>query len=187
MAIKATIYKAHLQIADMDRNVYGDHALTVPLQPSETEERLMVRLLAFALNVPADDHQGALQLARGMADADEPDLWQKDLTDQLLHWIEVGQPTDERRLAKACGRARRVTLYCYSHSAHIWYAGIANKITRLRNLDIWQLPFDQSQALAALAQRSMQLQLSVQDGHAYISDGARTVEVQPQPLWRGGQ
>ena len=135
----------------MDRNVYGDHALTVPLQPSETEERLMVRLLAFALNVPADDHQGALQLARGMADADEPDLWQKDLTDQLLHWIEVGQPTDERRLAKACGRARRVTLYCYSHSAHIWYAGIANKITRLRNLEIWQLPFDQSQALAALA------------------------------------
>ena len=187
MAIKATIYKAHLQIADMDRNVYGDHALTVPLQPSETEERLMVRLLAFALNVPADDHQGGLQLARGMADADEPDLWQKDLTDELLHWIEVGQPSDERRLAKACGRARRVTLYCYSFSAHIWYGGIANKITRLRNLAIWQLPSEQSLALAAMAQRSMQLQISIQDGHAYISDGKRTVEVQPQPLWRGGQ
>ena len=187
MAIKATIYKAHLQIADMDRNVYGDHALTVPLQPSETEARLMVRLLAFALHVPADDHLGALQLARGMADADEPDLWQKDLTDELLHWIEVGQPTDERRLAKACGRARRVTLYCYSHSAHIWYAGIANKITRLRNLAIWQLPSEQAQALAALAQRSMQLQISIQDGHVYVSDGSRTVDVQPQPLWRGGQ
>ncbi len=185
MAIKATIYKATLQIADMDRNVYGEHALTIPLQPSETEERLMVRLLAFALNVPADDLHGTLQLARGMADADEPDLWHKDLSDQVLHWIEVGQP-DERRLVKASGRARRVSLYCYSHSAAIWYAGIANKITRLRNLDVWQLPHTQSQALAAMAQRSMQLQVSIQDGHAYVSDGATATEVQPQALWRGG-
>ncbi len=186
MAIKATIYKAHLQIADMDRNVYGEHALTLPLQPSETEERLMARLLAFALNVPADGLQGTLQLARGMADADEPDLWHKDLSDQLLHWIEVGQP-DERRLAKACGRSRRVTLYCYAYAAPIWYAGIANKITRLRNLDIWQLPAEQSQALAAMCSRSMQLQISIQDGHVYVSDGSRSVEVLPQPLWRGGQ
>ena len=189
MAIKATIYKAHLQIADMDRNVYGDHALTLPLQPSETEERLMMRLLAFALNVPADDHQGGLQMARGMADADEPDLWQKDLTGQLLHWIEVGQPSDERRLAKACGRSPRVTLYCYAYSAPIWFAGIANKISRLRNLEVWQLPSEQSLALAALCSRSMQLQVSIQDGHVFVSDGDgnRSVELQPQPLWRGGR
>ncbi len=186
MAIKATIYKAHLQIADMDRNVYGEHSLTLPLQPSETEERLMARLLAFALNVPADDRNGPLQFARGMADADEPDVWQKDLTDQLLHWIEVGQP-EERRLAKACGRAGKVTLYIYSGAAHIWYAGIANKITRLRNLEIWQLPAEQSQALAALATRSMQLQISIQDGHVYVGDGSTTVEVVPQALWRGGR
>ena len=185
MAIKATIYKATLQIADMDRNVYGEHALTIPLQPSETEERLMVRLLAFALNVPADDLHGSLQLARGMADADEPDLWHKDLSDQLLHWIEVGQH-DDRRLAKACGKARRVSLYCYSHSAAIWYAGIANKITRLRNLVVWQVPHAQRQALAAMAQRSMQLQISIQDGHAYVNDGQTSVEVLPQALWRGG-
>jgi len=186
MAIKATIYKATLQIADMDRNIYGEHALTIPLQPSETEERLMVRLLAFAMNVPADDLRGTLQLARGMADADEPDLWHKDLSDQLLHWIEVGQP-DDRRLAKACGKARRVTLYCYSHSAAIWYAGIANKINRQRNLAVWQLPHEQSQALAAMARRSMQLQVSIQDGHAYFSDGSSTVDVQPHALWRGGE
>ena len=183
MAIKATIYKASLQIADMDRNVYGDHSLTLPLQPSETEERLMARLLAFALNVPADDLHGSLQLARGMADADEPDLWHKDLSDQLLHWVEVGQP-DERRLAKACGRARKVSLYCYSYSAHIWYAGIANKITRLRNLTIWQLPAEQSQALAGLCNRSMQLQISIQDGHVYVNQGEQAVEVVPVPLWQ---
>lgn len=186
MALKATIYKATLQISDMDRNVYGEHLLTVPLQPSETEERLMVRLLAFALNVTADGHQGTLQLARGMADADEPDLWHKDLSDQLLHWIEVGQP-DERRLSRACGKARRVSLYLYSSSAHIWYAGIANKITRLRNLTVWQLPAEQSQALAAMARRSMQLQVSIQDGHVYVSDGQGTAEVLPQALWRGGE
>ena len=185
MAIKATIYKASLQVADMDRQVYGDHALTLPLQPSETEERLMARVLAFALNVPANDLQGTLQLARGMADADEPDLWHKDLSEQLLHWVEVGQP-DERRLSKACGRARRVSLYCYSHSAAIWYAGIANKITRLRNLTIWQLPHEQSQALAGLCQRSMQLQISIQDGHVYINQGDQSVELVPTALWRGG-
>ena len=186
MAIKATIYKATLQVSDMDRHVYGEHLLTLPLQPSETEERLMARLLAFALHVPADDLQGTLQLARGMADVDEPDLWHKDLSDQLLHWVEVGQP-DERRLMKACGRARKVTLYCYSGSAHIWYAGIANKVSRLRNLEIWQLPSEQSQALAAMAKRSMALQISIQDGHVYVSDSGGMVEVQPQPLWRGGQ
>ena len=185
MAIKATIYKAHLQVSDMDRNVYGEQALTVPLQPSETEERLMLRLLAFALNMPADTRQGSLQLARGMADADEPDLWHKDLSDQVLHWIEVGQP-DDRRLVRACGRARRVSLYCYSHSAPIWYAGIAGKLSRLRNLDVWQVPHTESQALAGLAQRSMQLQFSIQDGHVYAGNGSTSVEVQPLPLWRGG-
>ena len=181
MAIKATIYKATLQVADMDRNVYGEHALTIPLQPSETEERLMLRLLAFALNVPADDHHGTLKLASGMADADEPDLWHKDLSDQLLHWIEVGQP-DERRLVRACGKARRVSLYCYSHSAAIWYAGIANKITRLRNLDVWQVPHEQSQALAKLAQRSMQLQFSIQDGGVWVTNGRDTVQIEPKWL-----
>ena len=87
----------------------------------------------------------------------------------------------------ASGRARRVSLYCYSHSAAIWYAGIASKITRLRNLEVWQLPHEQSQALAGMCQRSMQLQISIQDGHVYFSDGQRSVEVRPQALWRGGQ
>ena len=184
MAIKATIYKAHLQIANMDRQVYGEHSLTLALHPSETEERLLVRLLAFALNVPADDHHGALVFARGLADPDEPDLWQRDLTDKLLQWIEVGQP-DERRLAKACSRAEVVRLYCYGSSAMVWWAAIATKITRLRNLEVWRLPSEQAQGLAALAQRGMQWQVTVQDGQIWVSDGTRSVEIQPEPLWRG--
>jgi uncharacterized protein YaeQ len=186
MAIKSTIYKASLQIADMDRQIYGDHTLTLALHPSETEERLMVRLLAFALNVPADDHQGALQFARGLADADEPDLWLRDLTDQLQHWIEVGQP-DDRRLVKACGRAPRVTLYVYSQAALIWWAGVQGKLARLRNLEVWRLDAEQSRALAALARRNMQLQVTVQDGHIWVGDANTSVELQLQPLWRGGQ
>ena len=181
MALKATIYKAALQIADMDRNLYADHQLTLALQPSETEERLMIRLLAFALNVPADDHGGALTQARGLAEADEPDLWLHDLTGQLLHWVEVGQP-DERRITRACGRARRVTLVGYASSTSVWWAAIKNKLARLSNLALWQVPAVQSLALAALAHRSMQLQITVQDGTVWFGNGADSVEVQPTAL-----
>ncbi|MEK0417706.1 MAG: hypothetical protein RI949_1712 [Pseudomonadota bacterium] len=184
MALKSTIYKAQLQIADMDRQVYADHSLTLALHPSETEERLLVRLLAFALQVPADDQRGALQFARGLSDADEPDLWQHDLSGQLVHWIEVGQP-DERRLTKACGRAEQVTVYTYGHAVPVWWSGIENKLHRLSRLNIWQIPHDQSQALAALAQRSMQWQVSVQDAQVWVSADSGTVTLTPQAL-KGG-
>jgi uncharacterized protein YaeQ len=182
MALKSTIYKAQLQIADMDRQLYADHALTLALHPSETEERLLVRLLAFALQVPHDTHQGALQFARGLSDTDEPDLWQHDLSGQLLHWIEVGQP-DDRRLIKACGRAARVTLYAYGSAVPVWWNGIENRLTRLSNLDVWQLPAEQSQALADLAERSMQWQLTIQDGHVWISTDRASVELAPRRLY----
>jgi uncharacterized protein YaeQ len=178
MALKSTIYKAALQIADMDRQVYREHALTLALHPSETEERLMVRLLAFALQLPAVDTQGELVFARGLSDSDEPDLWRRDLTGELKQWIEVGQP-DERRLQRACSRADHVVLYCYSAAAPIWWNSIRGKLTRLSNLDVWRLDAPQSQALAALADRSMQLQITVQDGHAWVHAGAGSVELQP--------
>ncbi|NBY18532.1 MAG: YaeQ family protein, partial [Betaproteobacteria bacterium] len=145
------------------------------LHPSETEERLLIRLLAFALKVPADTDSGALQFARGLSDTDEPDLWQHDLSGQLIQWIEVGQP-DERRLARACGRAERVSIYVYGSAAAIWWAGIRNKVTRLSNLEVWQIESEQSLALAALAQRAMQWQLTVQDGTIWVSGGQSGVD-----------
>lgn len=181
MAQKATIYKAQLQVADMDRAVYGDHAVTLALHPSETAERMMVRLLAFALLAPASSDHGALQFARGLSDGDEPDLWRHDLSGQLLHWVEVGQP-DERRLARACGRATQVTIYCYSNAAPIWWAALASKVARLRNLQVWQLPAAQSQALAALAARSMVLQVTVQDGAVWVGNDTTSVELNPVVL-----
>jgi uncharacterized protein YaeQ len=181
MALRSTVYKAALQRADIDRGRYDDHALTLALHPSETEERLMVRLLAYALNAPADDAEGALQFARGLSDTDEPDLWRHDLGGRLVDWIEVGQP-DERRLAKACGRADRVTIYCYAASAPIWWSGVAPKASRLANLEVWRLDAAQSKALAELAARSMQLQVTVHDGVVSVGDAKRHVELHPERL-----
>lgn len=181
MALKATIYKANLQLADMDRNVYGDHGVTIARHPSETDERMMMRVLAFALNVPADNHNGDLDFAKSLWDTDEPDLWQKDLTGQIVHWIDVGQP-DDKRMMKSSPKAERVSVYAFASSTPVWWSGVATKITRARNLTVWQVPAEQSQALAELAQRTMQLQVTVQDGTVWIGDGQRSVEVTPELL-----
>jgi uncharacterized protein YaeQ len=181
MALKATIFKAQLQVADMDRHHYADHAVTLARHPSETDERMMVRLLAYALHVPVDGENGTLEIAKGLWDPDEPELWHKDLTGQIVQWIDVGQP-DERRLMKASGRAERVTVLGYSASVPIWWSGIATKITRARNIAVWQIAASESQALAELAERSMQLQVTVQDGTVWISNGNRSVEITPLRL-----
>ena len=181
MALKATIHKAQLQLSDMDRGVYGEHLLTIARHPSETDERMMIRVLAYALNAPASNDHGALELAKSLWDTDEPDLWQKDLTGQVMHWIDVGQP-DDRRILRASPRAERVSVFSFSSSTPVWWSGIASKITRARNVAVWQVEAAQSQALAALTQRSMQLQVSVQDGTVYVSEGERAVEITPVAL-----
>ena len=181
MALKATIYKASLQIADMDRQLYADHAVTIARHPSETDERMMVRLLAFALQVPASDNAGNLDFGKGLWDTDEPELWHKDYTGRIVHWIDIGQP-DDKRLLKAAGRADRVTVYSHTASTSIWWNAVASKLTRLQNLAVWQVPAAQIQALAARAQRSMQLQVTVQDGQVWVSDGQESIEIQPEPL-----
>jgi uncharacterized protein YaeQ len=181
MALKATIFKAHLQVADMDRGVYADASLTVARHPSETDERMMVRLLAYALFMPGDTDHGALELAKGLSDTDEPELWQRDLTGAVVHWIELGQP-DERRLAKAAGRSSRVSVLSYTASTPIWWAAIQGKLERLRNLDVWSIEPEASQALAALAQRSLRLQVTVQDGQVWVGDDQRSVELAPRRL-----
>ena len=172
MALKATICKASLQVADMDRNYYAEHALTVARHPSETDERMMVRLLAFALNA----HE-RLAFCKGLSDTDEPDLWQKDLTGAIEHWIEVGQP-DDKRLLRACGRAGKVTVYAYGNRAELWWQPLAEKLERAKNLAVWRIPVEAVQALEKLAARSMQLQCTVQEGLLYFSDAAETVQFQ---------
>lgn len=184
MALKATIYKATVQLSDIDRGVYGDYPITLARHPSETDERMLIRLLAFALNVPADSDHGALEFAKDMWEADEPSLWQKDFTGRLLHWIEVGQP-DEKRLLRAVARVDRVSVYSFSASTAVWWKSLAPRLARTRNLAVWQVPADQSAALAALAalaQRTMELQVTVQDSAIWVGDGTRSIEVAPVAL-----
>jgi len=173
MAIKATVFKANLQVADMERHYYHDHALTLARHPSETDERMMVRLLAFALH--AHEH---LEFGQGMTDDDEADLWQKDLTGAIKLWIDVGTP-DEKLIRKACGRAEQVVVYCYGgRVADMWFTQNSGQFERQKNLTIINLPAESTQGLAKLAQRTMSLQCTIQDGQVWLSDGDASVEVE---------
>ncbi len=177
MAIKATIFKANLQIADMERHYYQDHALTLARHPSETDERMMVRLLAFALNA----HE-YLEFGQGMSDDDEADLWQKDMTGAIELWIDVGMP-DEKLIRKACGRAKQVIVYTYGgRIAEMWFAGNSSQFERLTNLTVINLPVESTRAIAKLAQRTMQLQCTIQDGQVWLSDGKESVQVEQMRL-----
>jgi len=178
MALRATIYKADLHVADTDRHYYDSHALTIARHPSETDERMMLRLLAFGLHA-----QEGRAFTKGLSDTDEPDLWLKDLTGAIDLWIEVGQP-DERRILKACGRAEQVVIYCYGgHASTVWWEGVRNKLERARNLRVVCLPVAQTRELAELAARTMDVHVNVQDGTAFVSADKGQVTVEPE-VWR---
>jgi uncharacterized protein YaeQ len=168
MALKATIYKADLNIADMDRNYYQEHALTIARHPSETDERVM----------HADE---ALAFGKDLFDVEEPALWLKDLTGAIQTWIEVGQP-DERRLMKASGRSEHVVVYSYSAVSHIWFKQIAKQIDRARNISIVNISPETSAALERMCKRNMQLQCTIQDGQVWLTDGVDTVQVERDTL-----
>jgi uncharacterized protein YaeQ len=177
MALKSTICKAELGIADIDRGYYRDHALTIARHPSETDERMMVRVLAFALH--ADE---ALAFGRGLSADDEPDLWRRDLTGAIEQWIDVGLP-DEREVRKACGRAREVAILAYGgRAADLWWDSVRETLERQERLAVREVPLDASRALARLAGRSMRLQVTIQDGHVFVTDGASTIGVELRVL-----
>jgi len=171
MALRSTVFKAALSVADMDRSHYSDHELTIALHPSETEERMMVRLLAFALH--ADE---GLAFGRGLSTDDEPDLVRRDDTGAIIHWIDVGWP-DERRVRRACGRAERVSVLTYGGTkADIWWSQNAAALARNRNLDVAAVPREASAALAALAQRAMRLSVNIQDGRIWFGGDRDAVD-----------
>lgn len=181
MALKATIYKAELDVSDIDRHYYRLHALTMARHPSETDERMMVRLLVFALN--AGEGEG-LSFGRGLSAEDEADVWRMDATGAIELWIDVGLP-DEKPIRKACGRAARVIVYCYGgRAAEVWWGQCGAALERFANLSVINLPAESTQALAALARRNMRLQCSIQDGQVWLSAEDATVQIEPVPLKR---
>ncbi|MDK9725378.1 MAG: YaeQ family protein [Sterolibacteriaceae bacterium MAG5] len=177
MALKSTVFKATLNVSDLDRGYYAEHGLTLARHPSETDERMMVRLLAFALF--ADER---LEFGKGLSTTEEPALWLKEYSGEIRLWIEVGLP-DERALRKAAGRAAEVVLLAYGgRAADIWWAKEGPALARIDNLRVFAIDGETSAALAGLAERSMQLQCTIQDGQVWLTDGPRTVLVEPRLL-----
>ena len=182
MALKSTIFKAHLQIADIDHGYYADHALTLARHPSETDDRMMVRLVALALQAhelqDTCNGDGTLAFGAGLSDPDDPDVSLTDFTGRKRIWIEVGQP-DDKPLAKACSKADAVFVYAFGSAADVWWRGIETKLTRLDKLQAWRLPTEAAPALAALAERSMQLQATIQEGEITMSSNLGSVSIEP--------
>lgn len=177
MALKATIFKLDLTIADIDRNHYANYALMLARHPSENDTRLMVRLLAFMLY--ADN---ALAFGKGLSTDEEPDLWLRDLTGAVDLWIVVGQP-DERWLRKASGRAGRVVVFSYGgRGAEMWWEQNRASLEKLPRLTVFRLSLESTQALTSLANRAMTLQCTIQDGELMITGEGEVVRIEPVVL-----
>ena len=183
MAIKSTIFKANLAVADIDHGYYADHQLTLARHPSETDERMLARLVALALHAHALQDvcqgDGTLAFGAGLSDPDDPDVALTDFTGRKRLWIEVGQP-EEKPLVKACSKADAVRVYAFGNAAEVWWRGIQGKLARLDKLQVWRLPAGAAQELAQLAERSMQLQATLQDGALTLSSSRGSVYLQPE-------
>ncbi|WP_138469088.1 YaeQ family protein [Poseidonocella sp. HB161398] len=174
MALKSTVYKVELSVSDMDRHYYETHKLTVAKHPSETDERLMVRLLAFALNAGE-----SLELTKGLSTDDEPDIWQKSLSGELELWVALGLPSD-KVIRQSCAKAGKVVIYAYGgRTADLWWDKVATGTSRFGNLQVFNLPEKATSELAELASRSMKLQVNIQDGEAMVSANDRMVYITP--------
>ena len=176
MALKPTIYKAQIELADSDRNHFDSLALTLAKHPSETLERMAARLLAYCLNATR-----GLEFTRGLSSTDEPDLWQHSDSGEVEHWIEVGQP-EEPRLRKASGRARKVSVYTFGKSSDTWWKINGEAIGALPRVDVWQFAWPEIQAAADLLARTVQLNLSIVGGVMYLDNGSKSCSVEPLAL-----
>ena len=177
MALKATVFKVQLQIADMDRHYYQDHALTIAQHPSETNERMMVRLLAFAMNASE-----SLTFSKGLCVDEEPELWDKSLSDEINLWVEFGQ-ADEKWLRKASGRAKEVLLVTYGgRSVPIWWQQNHKALARYKNLRVINIPEESVKQMADLVGRNMSLQCSISDGQIWLSNDELSVLIEPEEL-----
>lgn len=165
MALKPTIYKVELQLVDINRNLYTGCKLTLAQHPSETQERMMIRLMVFGLNYHED-----LQFSRGLSATDEPDVWECGLDGQVNHWIEVGQATPER-IRKAVSRCPRVSLYAFGRESDIWWTRAQDAFRDLPRVEVWQFNAEQSSQLPELLDRSISITMTITDNEIYLNKG----------------
>lgn len=178
MALKATVFKCELNISDMDRHYYQSHSLTVARHPSEGDLRMMIRIIAFAINA----HE-QLQFTKGLSTKDEPDLWQKSLSDEVELWIDLGQ-LDEKRLRQACGKAQQVIIYTYNDKqAQPWQMLMAPHFIRHKNLKVCHIASEFAMQLEAMVDKQMEMQVSIQDGEIFVSCADAQLEMQVQQVF----
>ena len=164
MALKSTVFKLNLSISDMVRNYYQDHLLTMARHPSETDQRLLLRIVAFALN--AHEH---LQFSKGLSSMEEPDLWQIDLTGRIEHWIDLGQPI-EKRIRQSCGKSDRVSIYTYQRGTpNAWFESIKGDLERFKHLRVVQLSIKDESVVERITERSMQLNCVIDEDQVSLT------------------
>jgi uncharacterized protein YaeQ len=177
MALKSTVFKCDLQVSDLDRGVYSNHSLVIARHPSETDERMMVRLLAFALNASE-----GMAFSNGLSSPDEPALSEVTLDGRIEHWIDVGLP-DPKNVRRAVGRAGRVTIYAYGRNhVRLWWDKARGELDRLATVSVIELVADQTEALAGFAQRNMVVHCLVQDGEVTWDSDGQSLAIQPVNL-----
>lgn len=177
MALKATIYKATVNIADLDQQYYDEISLTIAQHPSESDKRMMVRLVAYILNL-----QERLEFTKGLSEEGEPEIWAKNYTDDIELWVELGRP-DEQRLRKASHKSKQVVVYCYDDNASsIWWKSIANKLRDYKNLAVYSINDEQVSGLESMIERTMQLQATIEDGQLWLSNNEKSQLVELEKL-----
>ena len=170
MALKPTIYKARIALSDLNRDYYDTLNLTIARHPSETLERMMVRVLAFCINA-----QEYLVFTKGLSTAEEPDLWAHTLDDQIALWIDIGEPAVDR-IKKASRLAAIVKVYSFNSKSDVWWSQTKNKFSEL-NAFVYQFQWEEIQLLATLVQRTMDLSVTITGDSAYVATGSGVCEL----------
>ncbi len=172
MAQPCIIYRANIQLSDIDRNIYETLQTTIAKHPSETEERMLVRLLAYAVC-----YEGDLTFTKGVAAGDEPDLWLIGPDGRVQSWIEVGLP-DAERLIKASRHAEQVILFAFGSSRSIWEKQQLVKLSGMDKIKLFGIEQQFISALITTLQRSINWSLTITEGSLYLTVNAETIESQ---------
>lgn len=170
MALKPTIYKARINLSDLDREVYDALNLTVAQHPSESLERMLVRVIAFCIQAQPD-----LNFTKGLSETNEPDLWVKTLDERISLWCDVGEPSPER-VKKASHQAKSVTVFSFNQKSDVWWQQNGSKIASLGPV-VYQLNFDEITVLAQTVGRAIDWSVTITGQTAYIHTESQEVQV----------
>jgi len=170
VALKPTIYKFRISLSDINRNYYDTLNLTLAQHPSETTERMMVRVLVYCINAEEN-----LSFTKGLSAIDEPDLWIRTLDEQTALWIDVGEPAVER-VKKASRVAQQVKVYSFNSKSDVWWEQGESKFRQL-NASYYRFDWESVKSLAALLTRTMDISVTITGDSAYVASASGECEI----------